>query len=50
MTDTGSLVGMIVTGWLLFALGRRWYRQRVAAKSADQLLADVLKGKDAYRR
>ena len=41
---------ILVFGGLLITLGRRWYRQRCAAKSADKLLADVLKGKDAFRR
>ncbi len=31
-------------------LGRRWYRRRVAARLADKMLADVIKGKDAFRR
>ena len=42
-------VAIVISG-PLFALGWRWYRQRCAAKSADKLLADVLKGKDAFRR
>jgi len=35
---------------LLYPLGRRWYRRRQSAKSADTLLSDVLKHKDAFRR
>jgi hypothetical protein len=41
---------ILVFGGLLIALGLPWYRKRRAAKSADKLLADVLKGKDAFRR
>lgn len=50
MGDAGWLVVVVMSGGLLFALARRWYRRRVAAKSADRLLAEVLKGKDAFRR
>lgn len=49
MGDSAWLV-VVVIGGILFALGHRWYRQRVAAKSADTLLSDVLKAKDAFRR
>lgn len=47
------------SGWTLFAaaaamvvigLIRWWYRRRVAAKLADQMLSEVIKGKDAFRR
>jgi len=34
----------------LIAVGWRWYRKRRAAKAADKLLVEVLKGKDAFRR
>ncbi len=37
-------------GGVLFLIGRLWYRRRVAAKLADDLLRDVVKGKDAFRR
>ncbi len=37
-------------GGLVFLIGRLWYRRRVAAKLADDLLRDVVKGKDAFRR
>jgi beta-lactamase regulating signal transducer with metallopeptidase domain len=40
-----AAVAMVVIG-----LVRRWYRQRVAARLADQMLSDVIKGKDAFRR
>ena len=50
MDDTGWTLGMVVAGALLVELGRRWYRRRVAVRLADQLLRDVVKGKDAFRR
>lgn len=49
MDDSGWALALIVAGTLVVELGRRWYRRRVAAKLADQLLKDVLKGKDAAR-
>lgn len=50
MGDAGWLVVVVMSGGLLVPLARRWYRRRVAAKAADRLLAEVLKGKDAFRR
>ena len=50
MSDLEWLALILVFGGLLTVLGLRWYRQRCAAKSADKLLADVLKSKDAFRR
>jgi len=48
--NSGWALAIIVVGMLLFELGRRWYRQRIAGKLADTLLSDVLKGKDVFRR
>lgn len=48
--DSGWTLAVVVAGMLVFELGRRWYRRRVAAKLADALLSDVIKGKDAFRR
>ncbi len=50
MTDVEWLPLILVLGGLLITLGLRWYRKRRAAKAADRLLAEVLKGKDAFRR
>ena len=50
MDDSTWLLAIAAIVWVLYILGRRWYRQRIAAKSADQLLAEVLKYKDAFRR
>ena len=35
---------------LIYAIVLKWWRRRRAAKLADELLADVIKGKDAFRR
>jgi hypothetical protein len=35
---------------LVYTIVQKWWRQRRAAKLADELLADVIKGKDAFRR
>lgn len=50
MNDGEWLAFILVFCGLLVVLGRQWYRQHYAAKSADKLLADVLKAKDAFRR
>jgi hypothetical protein len=50
MGDIGWVVVAIVGSALMVGFGRRWYRQRVAARLADKMLADVVKGKDAFRR
>lgn len=50
MSDMEWPALILVFGGLLIALGLRGYRKHRAAKSADKLLADVLKGKDAFRR
>ena len=50
MSDATVLVLVLVIGLPIFAIVRYWYRRRQAAKLADDLLKDVLKGKDAFRR
>ncbi|MEX0829550.1 MAG: hypothetical protein WD032_04855 [Nitrospirales bacterium] len=35
---------------LIITIIQRWWRRRRAAKLADKLLADIIKGKDAFRR
>ncbi len=35
---------------LVYTVVQKWWRRRQAAKLADKLLADVIKGKDAFRR
>ncbi len=50
MSDATVLVLVLVIGLPIFAIVRYWYRRRQAGKLADDLLKDVLKGKDAFRR
>ncbi len=50
MSDLEWLGVVLLIGGALFPFAWRWYRRRRTAKAADQLLADVLKGKDAFRR
>lgn len=41
---------LTLTTILIYTIGQKWWRQRKAAKLADQLLYDVIKDKDAFRR
>jgi len=50
MDDTEWALVLIAAGAVVVELGRRWYRRWVAARLADKLLRDVVKGKDAFRR
>ncbi|HSN03997.1 MAG TPA: hypothetical protein VLS44_03385 [Nitrospira sp.] len=50
MSEAEWLIAMLLFGGLVLPPARRWYKRRAAAKSADKLLADVLKSKDAFRR
>ncbi|MBI5854803.1 MAG: hypothetical protein HZB35_06155 [Nitrospirae bacterium] len=43
-------MGAGLGGLLLVVLGRWIWRRRRAAKLADALLAEIVKGKDAFRR
>ena len=45
---TGLL--LILGTIVIYAMTIRWWRYRRAAKLADKLLAEVIKGKDAFRR
>lgn len=42
------IVTLVVIG--IYFFGIRWWRHRKAAKLADQLLHEVVKGKDSFRR
>ena len=46
--STGLILTVCII--LIFTVGQKWWRHRQAAKLADKLLDDVLKGKDAFRR
>ena len=50
MGDTVWSLLVIAVAVVLIDWARRWYRQRVAGRLADKMLADVIKGKDAFRR
>ncbi len=50
MSDGVLIVLAVLGGGVLYVFGRQWYRRRMAAKLADDLLRDVVKGKDAFRR
>ena len=50
MSDTTLMVLVFVVGLPLAMVVRHWYRRRQAAKLADDLLKDVVKSKDAFRR
>lgn len=45
---TGLILTLGTIG--LYTIFQKWWRQRQAAKLADQLLSDVIKDKDAFRR
>ena len=45
---TGLL--LILGTIVVYAVTIRWWRYRRAAKLADKLLAEVIRGKDAFRR
>ena len=50
MGDAAWAAVLVVVSVWLAGFGRRWYRRRAAARLADKMLADVVKGKDAFRR
>ncbi len=50
MDDSAWALGFAAVGAVVFGLVRFWYRRRVAAKLADQMLSEVVRGKDAFRR
>jgi hypothetical protein len=50
MDDFSTGLFLVLGTIIVYMLVLRWWRYRRAAKLADQLLADVIKGKDAFRR
>ena len=50
MEESGWTLVFAAVAVIVIGLLRRWYRRRVAAKLADQMLSEVIKGKDAFRR
>lgn len=50
MEDMGLMFLILVGGIVLWIVVFHRYRRWKAGKLADQLLQDVIKGKDAFRR
>ncbi len=50
MDDTIVMILLVGGGLVLWMIGYQRYRRWKAGKLADQLLQDVIKGKDAFRR
>lgn len=50
MDDLTFALILILVTVTLYYIGLRWWRYRRAAKLADNLLAEVVKGKDSFRR
>jgi len=50
MDEWTGLAILAVGGSILLRWSARWWRNRKAGKQADELLANVLKGKDSFRR
>jgi len=50
MNDLTLGLILLVMTVLVYAIIFRWWRHRRAAKLADNLLAEVMKEKDAFRR
>ncbi len=44
------IVAAVTLGALVYLVGRVMYRRWVAGRLADDLLREVVKGKDAFRR
>lgn len=44
------IVAAIIVGGVVFLIGRQLYRRWLAGRLADNLLREVVKGKDAFRR
>lgn len=46
----GIWIVAVVVGGAVYLIGRQLYRRWLAGRLADDLLRDVVKGKDAFRR
>lgn len=44
------ILAAVVVGGVVYLVGRQVYRRWVAGRLADDLLREVVKGKDAFRR
>ena len=50
MDDLSTGLILVLGTIITYLIGLRWWRYRRAGKLADKLLAEVIKGKDAFRR
>lgn len=50
MDDLSVGLILVLVTIITCTIGFRWWRYRRAGKLADKLLAEVIKGKDAFRR
>ena len=50
MSDEMGIVVACLAALLASRFGIQWWRRRKAAKQADELLSNIVKGKDAFRR
>jgi len=50
MEGLSTAIILILVIVVVYFVCLRWWRHRRAAKLADKLLADVIKGKDSFRR
>ena len=50
MNEWTWIILLGVGGIIVFRWGLRWWRNRKAGKLADELLSNVLRGKDSFRR
>lgn len=50
MEGFSTILIIILITVVVYLICLRWWRFRRAAKLADKLLADVIKGKDSFRR
>lgn len=50
MSDEMGIVVACLAGLLACRFGIQWWHRRKAAKQADELLSNIVKSKDAFRR
>ena len=50
MSDEMGIIVGCLAALLAARFGIQWWRRRKAAKQADELLSNIVKGKDAFRR
>lgn len=50
MSDVGFALILSIGTVIVYMIVLRWWRYRRAAKLADSLLEEVIKGKDSFRR